>query len=389
MASRNFVRTRPSRRSSGATAATETVRLEFDRDAAGGDAAPVAGELSALALAGDSLFVASDESSSLERLTRLVPEKGKRDGGGLAYGAHRSFALADFVELPGGADAEVDVEGLSAHGGSLWLVGSHSVKRGNAKADGKPAKQIEKLARVTRDPNRYLLARIPLVPDPEGGMALVREATDADGTRTAARIMGGDAGSVLLDALRDDPHVGPYVPVPGKDNGLDVEGLAALGDRLLVGLRGPVLRGWALVLEIEVEDAAPGLLGLKALGRDGRCLRKHFLDLRGMGVRELTVTSAGDVLVLAGPTMELAGDAGVFRWRPEAGKQDTLVGRDDLPKVLDLPYGRGDDEGVDHPEGVTVLDEPQGRTRILVAYDAPREGRVKEEGVVMADLFAI
>jgi L-seryl-tRNA(Ser) seleniumtransferase len=46
------------------------------------------------------------------------------------------------------------------------------------------------------------------------------------------------------------------VHIPGKDNGLDVEGLASVGDRLLVGLRGPVLRGWAIVLEIEPEQVA-------------------------------------------------------------------------------------------------------------------------------------
>lgn len=389
MSPRNFVRRRPARRTGGESPVPSTARLEFDAAGVAGDARAIAGELSALALAGESLFVASDESASLERLTRLVPEAGRKGGGAPAYGAHRSYAIADFIDLPGGDGAEVDVEGLSAHGGYLWLVGSHSVKRGNAKAGSKNvAKQIEKLARVTRDPNRYVLARIPLVPDPDGGVTLAREATDGDGTRRAARIMGGDAGSVLLDALRDDPHVGPYVHVPGKDNGLDVEGLASMGDRLLVGLRGPVLRGWAMVIEVEPEEIAPGLLGLRP-GRDGRTIRKHFLDLRGMGVRELTVAPDGHVLVLAGPTMELAGDAAVFRWKPSKGNDDTLVGRDDLPKAFDLPHGRGDDEDVDHPEGVTMLDGTGKRTRLLVAYDAPRADRVPEEGVVLADVFEI
>jgi hypothetical protein len=193
---------------------------------------------------------------------------------------------------------------------------------------------------------------------------------------------------VLLDALRDDPHVGPYVHIPGKDNGLDVEGLASVGGRLLVGLRGPVLRGWAIVLEIEPEDVAEGLLGLRPVGSGGRTLRKHFLDLRGMGVRELTVAPDGDILVLAGPTMELAGDAGVFRWRREDGEDDVLVAREDLPKVLDLPYGRDEEEGVDHPEGITCL-EADGKPLLLVAYDAPRADRVKKGGVVIADVFEI
>lgn len=383
---------RSTRAAAGAPGTPRAVRLEFDHDESDGDARAIAGELSALALAGDSLFVASDESSSIERLTRVTTghDGRKRGGNGLTLAAHRSFPLADFVDLPGGAEAEVDVEGLAEHGGYLWLVGSHSMKRGNAKPDGKnAARQIEKLARVTRDPNRYLLARIPLVPDADGGTALAREAADGARPRTAARVMGGDAGSVLLDALRDDPHVGPYVQLPGKDNGLDVEGLTVVGSRFYIGLRGPVLRGWAIVLEIEPEDAAPGLLGLRASNGSGRTIRKHFLDLRGMGVRDLTTAPDGDVLVLAGPTMELAGDAAVFRWRPAKGHDDVLVSREELPKVLDLPYGRGEDEGVDHPEGLAVLQPDGGATSLLVAYDAPRADRVKEERVVLADLFEL
>ena len=41
--------------------------------------------------------------------------------------------------------------------------------------------------------------------------------------------------------------------IPGKDNGLDIEGLAVDGHRLLLDPRGPVLRGWSALLEIAVE----------------------------------------------------------------------------------------------------------------------------------------
>ncbi len=44
------------------------------------------------------------------------------------------------------------------------------------------------------------------------------------------------------------------VPIPGKDNGFDIEGLAVREDRLLLGLRGPVLRGHAFVLELSLEQ---------------------------------------------------------------------------------------------------------------------------------------
>lgn len=40
-----------------------------------------------------------------------------------------------------------------------------------------------------------------------------------------------------------DPHFAPYLAIPGKGNGFDIEGLAVDGQRLFLGLRGPVLLG--------------------------------------------------------------------------------------------------------------------------------------------------
>lgn len=52
--------------------------------------------------------------------------------------------------------------------------------------------------------------------------------------------------------------------IPSKDNGLDIEGLAVDGRRLLLGLRGPLLRGWSAPLEIAAE-ASGGQLRLAPL----------------------------------------------------------------------------------------------------------------------------
>src|SRR5512141_1438607 len=59
----------------------------------------------------------------------------------------------------------------------------------------------------------------------------------------------------LATAISKDEHFAPFAEIPGKDNGLDIEGLAVTGNRVLLGLRGPVLRGWACVLELDVESA--------------------------------------------------------------------------------------------------------------------------------------
>ena len=95
----------------------------------------------------------------------------------------------------------------------------------------------------------------------------------------------------------------------------DIEGLAAAGGRLFLGLRGPVLRGWAVVLEVALAEDPDrrSTLRLQAIGPHGRPYRKHFLHLGGLGIRDLCAQGT-DLLILAGPTMDLDGPVTVFRW---------------------------------------------------------------------------
>src|SRR5437870_12094510 len=106
----------------------QRVRLQFN-DAKALDS------LSAVERIGNHLFLGSDESLSLERLT--LDNRG-------GYGAHLSFPVSNSIALPGlEADKkddkdkkkpEIDIEGLALDGSVLWLVGSHSLKREKAKA---------------------------------------------------------------------------------------------------------------------------------------------------------------------------------------------------------------------------------------------------------------
>ncbi len=337
--------------------------------------------LSAVVLVENTLWLAGDETTRLERLSRE-----DRD----VYAGHAAFPLNDYLTLPAGEEEEADIEGLDVSDGYLWLVGSHSLKRSNPKP-GKPiAENRKRLSSVTSDGNRYLLARIPL--SKLGPVqVLKKELREQDAWRIAGQLRGNAKGNELTDALAKDQHIGDFLAIPGKDNGLDIEGLAVAEGRVFVGLRGPVLRGWTTILELAVkeDDDASSTFGLKEIGSNGRPYRKHFLDLGGLGVRDLCI-DGDDLLILAGPTMDLDGPVTVFRWRDGAKpKEESLVFSEALEKVIDVPFGDGDD----HAEGMTLLPQDEkGRRSVLILYDAPSEERkksVKGEAVLRADVFEL
>jgi hypothetical protein len=349
-------------------------------------------DLSAVAVTGDAVWLAGDEGTALERLVR---------DGDRSFGARTRFRLDELLDLPGAADEEVDVEGLDVADGWLWVVGSHASARRKADpADGDVADQLARLATVRARGNRHLLARIPLVRDADGHPAPARTAPAAEGERprAAARLRGGRRRSALTRALRHDAHLAPSLGVPSKENGLDVEGLAAVGRRLFLGLRGPVLRGMTVVLEVEPHAVKRDheRLKLARIGPDGRRYRKHFLDLCGLGVRDLCA-DGDDLLILAGPTMTLDGRCAVFRWPGAAAAardadgpgDDTLVGDDVLEVALELPYGVGTEEDLEHPEGIAFVRDGAGRRALLVVHDSPAEHRKRGLNAIEADLYPL
>lgn len=360
------------------THALRSITLHFAPaadDAKGTDA--IRGQLSALRQIGRDLWLASDEANTVERLSPADD--------GEHWGDHASLRLADCLALPADEAEEIDIEGLDFDGRNLWVVGSHGLKRRKPKRKDDAAKGIARLAELRADGNRYLLARIPMEQGDDGRWLPLAQG--------GARLMGSDRGNVLIEALRTDPHLAPFLAIPSKDNGLDVEGIAVGDDRVLLGLRGPVLRGWAIVLELRIVEAAPGLLALAPLEDDDdptRPYRKHFLDLRGLGVRDLC-RDGKDLLVLAGPTMDLDGPAAVYRWKNAfKAKAPQLLAMEDLPEVVEVPYGTGEHDAHDHPEGITLFrGDRGGKAQLLVVYDSPDRQRERGGASVTADVFPL
>jgi hypothetical protein len=97
------------------------------------------------------------------------------------------------------------------------------------------------------------VTRIPVV-ESDATYTLSKEETQNGKKHTAAQLRGNNRVNDLTEALRGDEHLGSFLTIPGNDNGFDIEGLAMARERLFLGLRGPVLRGWAVILEVELEE---------------------------------------------------------------------------------------------------------------------------------------
>lgn len=345
------------------------IALRFE---AGADYVPA--DLSAATrVPGGGLIVAADERAALELLTASAERPH-------TFGAHTRFPLHAALGLEDGDEVDIEGASCSEDGDALFVVGSHSAKR--KKPKGKSDEDdFERLATVKLERTREVLARVPLS---KGRPLIAQEAQ-------AVASLAADGEDSLLGLLADDPHLGPFLPrdgagyvIPGKDNGFDIEGLACFQGRLLIGLRGPVLRGWAFVLDLEV---CVGSRGTLEIAGGAQRYRKHALQLDGLGVRELVV-HGDDVLVLAGPTMTLDGAQRLFRWvgGPSAKKNSIVLSEPkQLEPLFDIPLVPGHDRA----EGIARFSWFDEDDSLLIAYDTPSPARVIDETSVMADVFAL
>ncbi|MFD3002239.1 DUF3616 domain-containing protein [Pontibacter toksunensis] len=328
---------------------------------------------------GRNLWLSCDERTTIERLTLTS------DG---SFAEHKSFDLTNYLDLPDADNSEVDIEGMGMAGNYLWIVGSHSLKRKKPRSHDSVEDQMKRLAKVKNDPNRYLLARIPFLLDKESGDYVPHKTCDDPDNPgkklRAAQLHGSSTSSILTDVLQEDEHIAPFMHIPGKDNGFDVEGLTISGRRIFIGLRGPVLRGWAMILEIETEEDEKGMLHLKQLTKK-RPYKKHFLHLRGKGVRELRVCG-NDIYILAGPTMDLDGVIAIYRW-PDALLQEgeCMVHHKELERLAEVPHGRGEHSGKDKAEGLAIFDDQH----VLVVFDSPTDARKPGDNAVVADKMKV
>jgi hypothetical protein len=158
--------------------------------------------------------------------------------------------------------------------------------------------------------------------------------------------------------------------------------MAVRGERVWLGLRGPVLRGHAVVLDLELRQRSPNRLKGRRIDGERR-YRKHLLDTRGLGIRDMRF-QGDDLLLLVGPTMSLEGPAFVLRWRDAAHDDGSgVIAPERIETVAELPYHLH----VDHPEGIELWPEA-GKGALLIIYDAPSPERTDPDTfTVRADVI--
>jgi len=140
--------------------------------------------------------------------------------------------------------------------------------------------------------------------------------------------------------------------VKGGD-GLNIEALAISADqsRMLIGFRGPLVDGRAIVASIEnfaeVFDSDADLVIAPVLDE---------LDLGGLGIRGLSyVPAVGEYLVIGGPVSKADAEFGLWRWKGPGAS----------PCRVELPGL----QGFAHAEGVSPADLAAGTQHVIIVSD--------------------
>lgn len=226
---------------------------------------------------------------------------------------------------------ETDVEGVAFADGFYYLAGSHGLKKEGGDFQ----------------PSRFFVYRFKV--DAATGLPSFPFDKDAAAPQVerSGKLRALIAGTAPLkkDAER-----------PLDEHGVNIEGLAVRDGRLFLGFRGPVRKGVAHVMSVEIE----------AIFGDATAHPKVFeIALgKGAGVRDLA-TVAGGFLILSGPEADETGPADLFFWNGKSREPARLA------SLAGLPEGA-------KPEAVLVLGEDAKAYRVLIFSDGIAGGAPSE-----------
>ncbi len=344
--------------------------------------------LSAVVQAHNSLWVISGKRN---RLDCFAPT------GGVHFKAMKSFDLDHFLADSAATKSanrtafDIEIESAAFDGSSLWVVGSHSLSRALADPFKPDRKNILQLQSLVKKKHRFVLARIPVAIRQEDETRPTVELLDEADPEKVSRLAGTADGNELTDAIAEDEHFQPFLAIPGDENGLAVGGIAVYGNKVFLGLRGPVLHGWGILLELEVEEDPDHILHLKPIGPDGQHYRKHFLQLDGLGIRDLCLDGQ-DLLLLARPSQDFDWPVMIYRWYQGVTQvEERLVWSrqgSELTQVICGPR-TAVGTGYDRPHSLSLVSNDEFPYSVLVGYEAPSPYRLPRPAQLDLDLFRL
>ncbi|MBI1247818.1 DUF3616 domain-containing protein [bacterium] len=281
--------------------------------------------VSAVAVMGDGEFlvIGSDEGKKIQVLRRTGEDEYKVD---------RSIELAEHKH-----GKEIDIEGVAFSEQRLYVIGSHSRTRSKIEPTDETQEGNHKLLEENkRRPLRENLFELKL-----NDQAEVTEISDKS----------------LRDRIKNDEVLSPFLKLPSKENGIDIEAIAAVGDELYVGFRGPVLReGYVPVLVFDFDKPEKA--------------ETRYVNLGGRGIRDMVYVDDG-FLIVGGPMGNQPISYQVYWWNGEDCIQGSDVPNAEFPKPLgEIPLPDKDAKA----EGLTLLDETGTHYEVLIVFDGVKDG---------------
>ena len=266
-------------------------------------------DCSAAADVGDGFFVgATDENTNEDNEFRLYDSKGQLPPTKLDVNVKAAVKKALGVETI----KESDLEGAAKIGELIFWIGSHGR---NGAAEEKKERQV-------------------------------LFATKLSGTGKNTKLeMQGEVYTKLLDDFANDPALAPFdlakaaTRAPKDKDALNIESLAADGDKLWIGFRSPIGKdGKALMVP---------LLNPKEVIEEGGKARfgePKTLNLGGLGFRDM-VRWNDAFLIIAGDIDDRfaagAKESRIFSWKPGTDPKDIGLKLGDLNPEAVVIMGQG------------------------------------------------
>lgn len=256
-------------------------------------------DLSAIGQVGSYLVIAGDEAVGPGKKHNIIQLLSKQNDGNYRVG--NSIPLPDLQ----GDGGELDIEGIAVDGNFIYVVGSHSSKRRKTRS-GKSLKRNRNTFnqdKIKDEPGRDWLHRVE-----------VNQQAKPLATKSIS----------LRGVISNHQALKVFSEIPGKENGVDIEGIAFNDGWVYVGFRGPVFLGnYVPVLRFifEQHEKSAELLLVK---------------LDGGGIRGMASVEDGFLLV-SGPVGNAPGPYQVYHWN----------GMDMVPGEYRGDEDRGDEDRYD------------------------------------------